>query len=465
MALGLSSKEAGGKRSLVSVILNGTDHGFGSEHQGSDGSGILERRTSHLGGVDHAGFDQVFVLIGRRIETVVRVFVAADRLHHNGAFAAGVVNQLPQGFFARPPHDGNADLLVTFEFQFEQRGRCPKQRNAAAGDNSFLHRGARGVQRILNASLLLFHLHFGVSANLDHGHAANQLGHALLKLLAIVVGGGLFNLGAKLLDAARDVLGVARAIDDQSVFLIHRNAFGASEVFEFHGLQLGSGVFRQGLAAGQHRDVVEHGLAAVAETRRFDSAHVQRSSQLVDHQRCQGFAFQLFSDDQQRLAYARNLLQQRQDILHAADLLFVDEDVRILEHALHPLGIGDEVRRKISAVELHALHGHKLRNHGFGFFDRDHAVLADLLHGIGYDVANGGVAIGGNAAYLHDHVAGDRYGELLDFVDDQLDSVVEAALDGHRVGARRQRPDDLAVDRLGQDGGGGGAIPGNIGGF
>ena len=32
-----------------------------------------------------------------------------------------------------------------------------------------------------------------------------------------------------------------------------------------------------------------------------------------------------------------------------------DEDVGVLERGLHALGIGDEVRREVAAVELHAL--------------------------------------------------------------------------------------------------------------
>ena len=32
-----------------------------------------------------------------------------------------------------------------------------------------------------------------------------------------------------------------------------------------------------------------------------------------------------------------------------------DEDVGVLERRLHALGVGDEVRREVAAVELHAL--------------------------------------------------------------------------------------------------------------
>src|SRR2546430_8407655 len=58
------------------------------------------------------------------------------------------------------------------------------------------------MQSIFHASLLLLHLGLGGSADLDHGHTAGQLRQPFLQLLAIVVGSGLFDLGAQLLDAA-----------------------------------------------------------------------------------------------------------------------------------------------------------------------------------------------------------------------------------------------------------------------
>ena len=84
-------------------------------------------------------------------------------------------------------------------------------------------------------------------------------------------------------------------------------------------------------------DVFEHRLAAIAEAGSLHRASVQRAAQLVDHQSGQRFAFHFLGDHQQRLAGARDLLEQRQQILHVADLLLVDQDVGIFEHALHAI--------------------------------------------------------------------------------------------------------------------------------
>src|ERR1700716_1547758 len=90
---------------------------------------------------------------------------------------------------------------------------------------------------------------------------------------------------------------------------------------------------------------------------------------------------------------ARNLLEKREQVLHVADLLFVDEDVGILEDALHALGVAHEIGGEIAAIELHAVHGLQHGGHGLRFLDRDHAILADFLHGVGDDVSDSRVAV------------------------------------------------------------------------
>ena len=102
-------------------------------------------------------------------------------------------------------------------------------------------------------------------------------------------------------------------------------------------------------------DVLEHGLAAVAEARRLDGGGLQRAAQLVDDERGQRLALDVLGDDQERPAGAGHLLEHRQQVLHRADLLLVDQDERVLEHHFHALRVGDEVGREVAAVELHAL--------------------------------------------------------------------------------------------------------------
>ncbi len=55
------------------------------------------------------------------------------------------------------------------------------------------------------------------------------------------------------------------------------------------------------------------------------------------------------------------------------------------------LGVSDEVRREVTLVELHTFGELELDAKRVGLFNRDGAVLADLVNGVGDDFAYGGV--------------------------------------------------------------------------
>src|SRR6266850_1199561 len=273
---------------------------------------------------------------------------------------------------------------------------------------------------------------YDLAQRLFHGAlydiGANAL--VLLQLLAVVVRGGLLNLAADFLYAAFDFDRLATAFDDGGVVLVDGHFLGATQVLELDVLELQAQVLGDGLAAGEDGDILQHCLATIAETRRLYGDGLQRAAQLVDHQGGQGFAFHVLSDDQQRTAGLGYLLQQRKQVLHGADLLFVDQDVGILEHGLHALGVSDEVGREVAAIELHTLDHFELRLHGAGLFYGDHAVFADLLHGFGNDAADGLVVVGADGAHLGNHLAGDGLGELVERALVAVAVFVQSAADG-----------------------------------
>src|SRR5260221_10377482 len=63
-AFGAVSAAGSGSRLLLRDLA---DHRFSRQHQRCDRSGVLQRRASHLGGVDNAGRHQVFVFVGSRV--------------------------------------------------------------------------------------------------------------------------------------------------------------------------------------------------------------------------------------------------------------------------------------------------------------------------------------------------------------------------------------------------------------
>ena len=153
--------------------------------------------------------------------------------------------------------------------------RCPEldgrgglqQRDATTGHDALLERRPRGLQRVLDAVLLLLHLRLGRRADLHDGDAAGELGQALLELLAIEVRVGVLDFGFDLVDAALDRRGVTGAVDDRGGVLGHDHATGATELGELGVLQLQAHLLGDHLGVGEDRDVLEHPLAAVAEAR------------------------------------------------------------------------------------------------------------------------------------------------------------------------------------------------------
>jgi hypothetical protein len=75
-------------------------------------------------------------------------------------------------------------------------------------------------------------------------------------------------------------------------------------------LELDTKILGDHLAAGQHGDVLQHGLAPIAEARRLDRGNLQAAAQLVDHECGKRLALDVLGDDQQWTARMHHLLEQ-----------------------------------------------------------------------------------------------------------------------------------------------------------
>ncbi|MBB5423181.1 hypothetical protein HDG40_001323 [Paraburkholderia sp. JPY158] len=145
-----------------------------------------------------------------------------------------------------------------------------------------------------------FSFDFGRAAHLDDCHAASELCHAFLQLLAIVVRCCLGDLRANLLHACLDVDLLACAIDNRGGLLADLDALGLAEFRESSLFERQAGFLGDHLAARQNRDVFEQCLATVAKTRRLHGYCLQDAANIVDDQRRERFAFHVCRDDQQR---------------------------------------------------------------------------------------------------------------------------------------------------------------------
>src|SRR3954469_8747669 len=271
------------------------------------------------------------------------------------------------------------------------------------------------MHRIFHAGFLLFHFGFGGCADFNDGYAADQFRQPLLQFLAVVVAGGLVDLAANFFYPALNVGRLAFAFDDGGVVLVDGDFLGLAEIADLNVFELDAEVFGDGFAAGQNCDVLQHGLATIAKAGGLDGCNVQRATKFVDDEGRERFAFDVFRDDDERLAALRDLLKQREQVFHRRDFLFVDQDVGVFEHRFHALRIGNEIRRQIAAVELHTFNNFQLGFKRLRLFNCDDAVLADFLHRFGNDVADGRVIVGADRPNLANHFAGDGLGELVEF--------------------------------------------------
>ena len=108
----------------------------------------------------------------------------------------------------------------------------------------------------------------------------------------------------------------------------------------------------------------------------------------------------------------------RQQLADVGDLLVDQQQERVFKLYRHGVLVGHEVRREVAAVELHAFDHFQLVFEATTFIDGDDAFLADFLHGIGDDLTDVGVAVGGDGAYLGDGLRlGAGHGQLTYLLD------------------------------------------------
>ena len=113
---------------------------------------------------------------------------------------------------------------------------------------------------------------------------------------------------------------------------------------------------------------------------------------------------------------------------------------------------------------MHALDNFEFSLQRFRFFDRNHALVADFLHRIGKELADFGIAVGGNRADLSDFfVRGDLLRILLQVLDHRFDSKIDAALEIHRVHAGGYGLGAFPYDRVRKNRGGRRAVTGVVG--
>ena len=200
--------------------LVGND-GLGGQEQGRDGGCVLQCGARHLRRVVNAGFHHVHVLAVGGVQALA-VRQVGDLVGDNAWLQASVQSDLLQWCGERLTDDLHAGGFIAFEPEVvDKLAGSLQEGDATAGDDAFLDGCLRVADGVLDAQLLLLELNLGGCADLDHCDATGQLGQALLQLLAVVVGVGVLDFGADLLDAAVDLRLVAGTLDAGGFVLGH----------------------------------------------------------------------------------------------------------------------------------------------------------------------------------------------------------------------------------------------------
>src|ERR671916_1568047 len=281
------------------LLLGLGHHDVGGDDEAADRGRVLQRRAGDHGRVDDTGRDQILVLAGEGVEAN-GVALAPHLVHDDGPVGAGVHGDLADRLLERPVDDARAGPLVTVErvAQVVDGLLGVQQRDAAARHDALLERRPGRGQSVLDAVLALLELRLGRGADLDDGHAAGQLGEPLLELLAVEVRVGGLDLAPDLVDAAPDLLRIARAVDHGGVVLGDDDLARPTELVDLRVLELEAELLGDDLAAGEDGDVLEHPLAPITEARRLDRSRGERAAQLVDDERRQRLALDILGDDE-----------------------------------------------------------------------------------------------------------------------------------------------------------------------
>ena len=213
-----------------------------------------------------------------------------------------------------------------------------------------------------------------------------------------------------------------------------------SKIFDIGKVQFPPLFFGNDRATGEDRDILQHCLAAVSESGRFQCQTIDGAAHLVHHQHCQSFAINVFADDHQILGYLEVLLQDRHQVGHRRYFLIGNQDVGVFNHGFHALRVGHEIRADVAAIKIHPIDVLGLGFDPFAFFHGDDAVTAHVIHYIGYYLADL-VIVGGNGGDLSGLFPSvHRSGQGIQLGDDGFYTLVDASFQRHGVNAGGYQP-------------------------
>src|SRR6202043_2645024 len=180
-----------------------------------------------------------------------------------------VGNSSARRTISAPTASSPSSLMLSSAFCVRKVG------NASAGNDTLLDGRTGRMQGIFHARFLLLHFGLGRGADIDNGNTAGELGQTLLQFFAIVVRSGFLDLTTDLLNSALDIFGRTFALNDRRVFLVDRDPLCPAKIFQRDVFKLDPQVLGEATTTGEHRDILEHRFAAVAEAGHFHCGNLE----------------------------------------------------------------------------------------------------------------------------------------------------------------------------------------------
>ena len=152
--------------------------------------------------------------------------------------------------------------------------------------------------------------------------------------------------------------------------------------------QVNAQFIRNNLCACQCCDISQLCFSSFTIARSFHSNTCECTSQFVQYQCSQCFAFYVFRDNQHFAACLHNLFQNGNQFLNVGDFLICQQDIRIFQNSYHFIHICAHVSGQITFIELHTFYQIQFCFHCFGFFYCDNAIVCYFFHSVSDHVAD-----------------------------------------------------------------------------
>ena len=215
---------------------------------------------------------------------------------------------------------------------------------------------------------------------MDDCNTTGQLANPLLHLFLVKVRSRKCNLVLDFLNPFCNGFLFASTTNQNGVFLVDDCLTNTTQHINGSILQFHIQILGDDSTASQDGNILQHFLSSVAKARSLHCCTLECTTQVVQDNGGQCFAFDIFCNNQQLLAHLYNLFQQRQDFLNVADGSVCQEDQSVIVYDLHLLPIGYHIWRQIATVKLHTFYHFAVGLCGLAFFNRDDTICCHLFH-------------------------------------------------------------------------------------